>query len=224
MTARAPRDGPARPELDLTLYLVTDTAMCGERGVAATAAAAVRGGVTAVQLRDPDAPDDDVVRWGRQLRAVLQPAGIPLLVNDRVELVDAIDADGAHVGQDDLAPVAARRALGPTRLLGLSVRNSDELEAAGALPDGTVDYFGVGPVWATASKPDHAMPLGPEAAGRLATAARQPCVAIGGINAERARLLRDKGFAGIAVISAICAAGEPAAAAAALRNSWQAAA
>ncbi|WP_343074586.1 thiamine phosphate synthase [Nakamurella aerolata] len=213
-----------RPALDPSLYLVTDTAMCGDRGVPATAAAAVQGGVTVVQLRDRKAEDAAFVRLGRELRDALRPAGIPLLVNDRVHLVEAIGADGAHVGQSDLDPVAARELLGPSRLLGLSVRKAVELAAASALPPGTVDYFGIGPVWATASKPDHARPLGPDDAGRLASAAGLPGVAIGGITAERASLLRGKGFAGIAVVSAICAADEPAAAAAQLRQCWQAAA
>ncbi|MFH5824498.1 thiamine phosphate synthase [Georgenia sp. AZ-5] len=111
MTTTLPgRRAPAcRPRLDLSLYLVTDTALCGEAGVPATVAAAVAAGVTTVQLRDPAATDAELVALGRAVRAALAGTGVPLLINDRADLVEAIGADGAHVGQGDMDVREAHR-------------------------------------------------------------------------------------------------------------------
>ncbi|MBE3074466.1 MAG: thiamine phosphate synthase, partial [Actinobacteria bacterium] len=111
-----------RPPLDLSLYLVTDTVMCDQLGVAATVSAAVGAGVGVVQLRDVDATDDELVGLGRQILAVLDGTDVPLIVNDHVHLVDAMGAQGAHVGQSDLGIGAARALLGPAAYLGLSVQ------------------------------------------------------------------------------------------------------
>lgn len=212
----------ARP-VDLTLYLVTDTGLCGARGVAATVAAAVRGGVTAVQVRDPQAPDDEVVRLGRSVAAALAGTGVPLIVNDRVHLVEAIGADGAHVGQGDLDPIAARALLGPAAVLGLSVQTLAHVEAATALPPGTVDHLGVGPVWWQATKLDAADPGGLETLAAIVRRSPVPCVAIGGIDAARVPSVRATGAAGVAVVSAVCGQPDPAAAARRLRAAWAAA-
>lgn len=206
--------------LDLSLYLVTDTRLCGERGVAETVRAAVTAGVSVVQLRDHDADDDAFVALGREVRAVLAGTGVPLLVDDRVHLVDAVGADGAHVGQSDLPVPEARRLLGPDRYLGLSVTSPAHVRAAAALGDGLLDYLGAGPVWATATKPGHAQPIGAAGVRAVAAASPWPVVAIGGIDAARAAVLRGTGAAGVAVVSAICGHPEPAAAAAAVRRAW----
>ncbi len=205
---------------DLTLYLVTDTTLCGSFGVAATVEAAVSGGVTAVQVRDPLATDDEFVRLGRSVAAVLAGTGVPLIVNDRVHLVQAIGADGAHVGQGDLDPVSARRMLGSDALLGLSVQTPAHVEAAGALPPGTVDHLGVGPVWWQATKPDAADPGGLDTLAAIVRRSPWPCVAIGGIDASRVASVRSAGAAGVAVVSAICGQPDPAAAARRLREAW----
>ncbi|WP_228387122.1 thiamine phosphate synthase [Ornithinicoccus halotolerans] len=209
-----------RRPLDLSLYLVTDTALCARRGLAETVRQAVAAGVTVVQLRDPDADDQAVVAMGRRLREVLAGTGVPLLVNDRPHLVAEIGADGAHVGQGDTEPVAAREALGADRYLGLSVHDLGQLERASALPEGTVDYLGVGPVWSTATKPAAEDAIGVEGVAELALESRWPCVAIGGIDAARASDLRERvpQLAGVAVVSAICAADDVAAATGALRD------
>lgn len=214
-----------RPPLDLSLYLVADTGLCDERSLVATVAEAAGAGVTAVQLRATEPADEDVVRLGLALRAVLAGTGVPLLVNDRVHLVSRIGADGAHVGQDDLAPEHARALLGPDCYLGLSVRSLDELATARALAPGTVDYLGVGPVWPTATKPDHAPPGGPERVAAVAGASPWPCVAIGGIDEGRVPLLRGTGAAGVAVASALCTGtgtrpGDVAARTRGLRAAW----
>ncbi len=211
-----------RRPVDLTLYLVTDTALCGSRGVAATVEAALTGGVTAVQVRDPLATDDEFVRIGRSVAAALAGTGVPLIVNDRVHLVAAIGADGAHVGQGDLDPTAARRVLGPDALLGLSVQTIEHVEAAAGLEPGTIDHLGVGPVWAQVTKPDAAGPGGLDTLAAIVRRSPWPCVAIGGIGVDRAAVVRSTGAAGMAVVSAICGQPDPAAAARRLREEWDA--
>lgn len=215
------RPGP-RP-LDLRLYLVTDTEMTAQHGLTSTIRAAVAGGATVVQLRDPDASDDEFVALGRLVRVCLQHTGVPLIINDRVHLVEEIGADGAHVGQGDLDPLVAREQLGGHAYLGLSCTTAEEVQAAAALPPGTVDYLGLGPVRATATKRDHAAPLGTDGVcglADLAAAAALPSVAIGGIDVSVAERLCDSALGGVAVVSAVCAASDPEAASRQLRSVW----
>jgi thiamine-phosphate pyrophosphorylase len=209
-----------RAPLDLSLYLVTDTVLCGEYGVAATVAAAVRGGVNVVQLRDPNASDDDLVELGRSVAKALGGTGIPLLVNDRVHLVAAIGAQGAHVGQSDLSIEEARAILGRDAYLGLSVQTADHITQARRHRVDLLDYLGVGPVWAQTTKPDAAAPGGLERLRSLVAASPWPCVAIGGIGVEQAYLVRAAGAAGVAVVSAICGRPDPEAAARDIRLAW----
>jgi thiamine-phosphate pyrophosphorylase len=209
-----------RPPLDLSLYLVTDTAMCHQFGLAATVSAAVGAGVSVVQLRDVDASDDELVGLGREVVAALRGTGVPLIIDDRVHLVDEIGADGAHVGQSDLGIGQARALLGPAAYLGLSVQTMEHVGAAAEHADGALDYLGVGPVWGTATKPDAAEPGGVERLRQIASASRWPCVAIGGINLQRLAEVRGAGAAGAAVVSAICGQRYVAAATRALRAGW----
>ena len=209
-----------RPPVDLSLYLVTDTAICGQFGVVATVSAAVGAGVTVVQLRDVDASDDELVDLGRDIMSVLRGTGVPLIINDRVQLVQAIGGDGAHVGQSDLGIVQARALLGPTAYLGLSVQTLEHLAFALGHEAGTLDYLGVGPVWETTSKVDAPAPGGLERLEQIASVSPWPCVAIGGINAERLPMVRRAGAAGGAVVSAICGQPDVAAATRALRTLW----
>ncbi|HEY5183024.1 MAG TPA: thiamine phosphate synthase [Dermatophilaceae bacterium] len=206
--------------MDLSIYLVTDTVMCGQPGVAATVSAAVGAGVTAVQLRDVDATDDELVDLGREILAVLEGTDVPLIVNDRVHLVDAMGAQGAHVGQSDLGIDRARALLGPTAYLGLSVQTVEHLAAAREQVDGELDYLGVGPVWGTATKLDAAAPGGLERLHRITSLSPWPCVAIGGITLENLPQVRRAGAAGVAVVSAICGQPDVATATRALRAAW----
>jgi thiamine-phosphate pyrophosphorylase len=207
-----------RPAFDPTLYLVTDTALAGARGVPAVVRAAVAGGVTAVQVRDKTASRRELYALTLAVREVLPP-GVALWVDDAVDVALLAGADGVHVGQDDLPAAGVRELIGPDRLLGLSVTSDDDLAAALALPPGTVDVVGIGPVWATPTKPDAAAALGP---GRTAVLAGKAAagglrsVAIGGITLDRAPLVT--GVDGVCVVSAVCAAPDPAAAARALRG------
>ena len=207
-----------RPAFDPTLYLVTDTALAGERGVAEVVRAAVAGGVTAVQVRDKTASRRELYELTLAVRAVLDP-GVALFVNDAVDVALLAGADGVHVGQDDLPAAQVRALLGPDRLLGLSAGSDEELAVALALPPGTVDVVGIGPVWSTPTKPDAGSGLGPGGVAALAgkaAAAGLRSVAIGGIDVGRAPQVT--GVDGICVVSAICAAADPAAAARALRE------
>lgn len=209
-----------RKPLDLSIYLVTDTAMCGGLGVAATVSAAVGAGATVVQLRDDHASDDELVRLGHEILVALHGTGVPLIVNDRVHLVEAIGAQGAHVGQSDLGIAAARALLGPAPYLGLSVQTLDHVAAARGPEDGTLDYLGVGPVWETTTKLDAFAPGGLERLRQITAASPWPCVAIGGVTRQRLADVRRSGAAGAAVVSAICGQPDVAAATRALCDSW----
>jgi thiamine-phosphate pyrophosphorylase len=209
-----------RPPLDLSLYLVTDTLMCHQFGLAATVSAAVGAGVSVVQLRDVDASDEELVGLGREVIAVLAGTGVPLIVDDRVHLVGAIGAAGAHVGQCDLPVAQARALLGPAAYLGLSVQTLGHVLEARDQDDRAVDYLGVGPVWGTATKLDAAAPGGVERLRQITSASPWPCVAIGGVNLERLSQIRAAGAAGAAVVSAICGQPDVAAATRQLRAAW----
>lgn len=209
-----------RPPLDLSLYLVTDTILCAQFGVAATATAAVGAGVTVVQLRDVDATDEELVSLGREVAAALSGTGVPLIVNDRAHLVEAIGADGVHVGQSDLAIDQARALIGPTAYLGLSVQTLEQVIVARRHTSGTLDYLGVGPVWGTATKLDAAAPGGVEMLSQITSASPWPCVAIGGVTPERLSMVRGAGAVGVAVVSAICGQPDVVAATRALRTGW----
>ena len=206
--------------LDLSIYLVTDTVMCGQFGVAATVSAAVGAGATMVQLRDDHASDDDLVHLGRRLVIVLEAAGVPLIVNDRVHLVEAIGAHGGHVGQSDLGIAQARALLGPAAYLGLSVQTVDHVKTALEHGTETVDYLGVGPVWGTATKLDAAPPGGLGRLALITSASPWPCVAIGGVTLQRLPQVRRAGAAGAAIVSGICGQPDVAVATRALRAAW----
>ena len=211
-----------RPALDLSLYLVTDTELCGgRRGVLDTVAAAVAGGVTAVQLRDPKTSTRELAALGRSLQEALAGTGVPLIVNDRADVAVAIEAAGVHVGQHDLPPEAARAMVGDGPYVGLSVQTVQHLDAVRALPPGTVDYLGVGPVFPQRTKADAAAPGGLDVLTEIVGTADVPCVAIGGITVDNAIAARATGVHGIAVVSAICGHDDPAGAARALRQHLQ---
>jgi thiamine-phosphate pyrophosphorylase len=210
----------SRP-FDPTLYLVTDTALCAPRSVPEVVAAAVAGGVTAVQVRDKTASRRELLALVRAVQAVLASRpDVRLIVNDAVDVALLSGADGVHVGQDDLPADEVRRLLGDRALIGVSTGSADELAAVTALPPGTVDLVGIGPVWATPTKPDAGAALGPDGVRALAAPARAAglvTVAIGGIHAETAAAVAATGVDGICVVSDVCAAADPAASARLLR-------
>lgn len=191
----------------LRIYLVTDAAVCAPRPVEAVVRAAVRGGVTCVQLREKDLPTRDFVARARMLKALLSPAGVPLVINDRLDVALAAGADGVHVGQSDMPPADVRRWM-PGGIVGLSVESAADVRAA--LASGVhLDYLGVSPVFATPTKTDTAPPLGLRGLAEIRTLTRLPLVAIGGIGPANAAEVLAAGADGLAVVSAICGAADP---------------
>jgi thiamine-phosphate pyrophosphorylase len=197
------------------VYFITDPD--AGRPVTDQALAAARGGARLIQLRDKGADDDTMLRMARDVLALLRPLGVRLIVNDRVEVARRAGADGLHIGQGDGDPAAIRARIGPEMMLGLSVETKAQLES---VPAQGVDYLGVGPVRATATKPDHASPLGFDGLARIIAATSLPCVAIGGLGAGDAPALRAAGAQGMAVVTAISRAPDMEAATRALIAEW----
>jgi thiamine-phosphate pyrophosphorylase len=200
---------------DLSLYLVVGAGDTAGRPLTDVVAAAVRGGVTLVQLREKRATTRDLHARAAELKALLDPLGVPLIINDRVDVALAVDAAGIHVGQDDMPPDAARRLVGRDRIVGLSVSDAREATLADAR---TVDYVGIGPAFATGTKADAGMAIGPEGVRALRAQCAMPGVAIGGVTTANAAALTNAGIEGIAVVSAIAGAEDPKAAARELRR------
>ena len=193
----------SRPVPDLSVYLVTDRLLSRGREVVDVVLAAVRGGATVVQLREKESSARETLELGRALLERLRPLGVPLIVNDRVDLALALGADGVHVGQGDLPPEVARRLLGPDALVGLSITGAEDLHT---LDPAVVDYAGVGPIFPTGSKADATPALGLKELARLRRLLPVPVVAIGGICAANAAAVIAAGADGVSVVSAICSA------------------
>ncbi|MFJ2370452.1 bifunctional hydroxymethylpyrimidine kinase/phosphomethylpyrimidine kinase [Microbacterium sp. NPDC087665] len=210
---------------DLSLYLVTDTALCGDRGVVETVRQAVDGGVRIVQLRDKTASDAEIVDQLVALSHVIDGRAL-LVVNDRLDAALAARGcgarvDGVHLGQGDASVLRARAELGSDAVIGLTANTAEHLAAVLALPAGTVDYLGVGVIRPTSTKPDHPQTLGVDGFRAFAAASPLPCVAIGGVGVDDVDDLRAAGAAGIAVVSALCAAEEPRSAAEDFLRRWR---
>ena len=198
MTPRQDLRTSLRPAL--RLMLVAGPGDCRGRNLLDVVAAAVRGGATMVQLRHKDADTRELLAEARALKALLDPLGVPLLVNDRADVARAAGAAGVHVGQADLPPADARRILGPDAIVGLTVKTLAQVTEAERQD---VDYLGVGPVYPSPTKPDAGKVLGPEGLRTFVQATRLPVVAIGGIGLENAKNVSACGVAGVAVVSAI---------------------
>lgn len=213
-----------RPTLDLSLYLVTVSLdeVRDDDLIVETCRTAVAGGTTLIQLRDKKATTAQRTALAQRIIAAVKRS-VPVLVNDDIAAAVSADAEGAHIGQDDLSPVEARALLGPDRVLGLSVHNDTELDYALSQPEGTLDYIGLGAVFPTQTKDVNI--LGVDGLSHLAHRAEAhglPCVAIGGINADCLPDIAASGVNGVAVVSAICAAADPEQATASLKARWQA--
>ncbi|MEO1313601.1 MAG: thiamine phosphate synthase, partial [Pseudomonadota bacterium] len=194
----------------LRLYLVTDPDLCRTFGLVETVQAAVAGGVTMVQIRDKTATTAERTAMGRAVKSALAGQPIPVVMNDDIEAAVAAGLDGAHIGQDDITLEAARAALGPGKILGLSCETEATVRAA----DRTlVDYLGVGPVFATRTKSDHKPPIHFTGLRALCALTPLPTVAIGGLTAAHVAEVGAAGADGLAVVSAICGQPDPRAAA-----------
>ena len=194
----------------LRLCLVTDRGLARGRPLMQIVDAAVRGGVTMVQLREKAATTRAFLEEARALKSLLAPLGVPLIINDRLDIAMAVDADGVHVGQTDLPVDVARRILGPSNIVGLSISDARQIlrpEIACA------DYLGIGPIYQQQTKEDADPPLSVEGFRRLRELTQMPVMVIGGLNPDNCAPLLAAGADGVAVVSAIVSADEPAEAA-----------
>ncbi|MBI3636780.1 MAG: thiamine phosphate synthase [Candidatus Rokubacteria bacterium] len=198
--------------MDPSLYVVLDRAAAGRRDLRDILDAAVAGGARMFQLREKTWPSGPLLPLAVELRARCRRAGVTFIVNDRVDVALAADADGVHLGQDDLPPAAARPLLRPGMILGLSTHSVAQARAAQAAG---ADYVAVGSMFPTATKPDFEL-VGPELVRRVRGDVRVPLVGIGGITSANAGEVIAAGADGVAVIAAVCGADDPAAAARAI--------
>ena len=196
------------------LYLVTDAGLSRGRPQVQVVEAALRGGVTVVQYREKSASTRVMIQEAAELARLCSAVGVPFIVNDRVDVALAVNADGVHVGQDDMPAVVARRMIGKRKILGVSAGSAEEARKAEA--EGA-DYIGASPIFATPTKPDAPPAMGIEGLRLLAKAVSIPVVAIGGMNAQNAAAIMEAGAAGVAVVSAIVAADDVEAAAREIR-------
>lgn len=206
----------AKPQnIDYSLYLVTDRSLARGRTTVEVVREAIAGGVTCVQLREKICGSREFLDQARALRNLLRGTGVPLVINDRVDIALAVGADGVHLGQHDM-PIADARRLGPASwIIGVSAESVEDAiraEAEGA------DYIGVSPVFSTSTKTDTAPALGLEGLRQIRVAVKSPLVAIGGIQLANAVAVLRAGADGLAVVSAIVSADSPHAAARALRD------
>ncbi|MGB6535740.1 MAG: thiamine phosphate synthase [Xanthobacteraceae bacterium] len=210
--------------VDLRLNAIVDPERCGGHDLAELARLCAEGGATLVQLRDKVSETRVMVEEARAIKQALAPFAVPLVVNDRVDVALAASADGVHLGPDDMAAADARRLLGVTAIIGLSIKNVGEAEAA---PIELIDYVGSGGVYATLSKQQKNSPIGPEGLAQIIAALKRraakdhkalPVCGIAGIDAGNAGAVIGAGADGVAVISALSLAPDPGAAARALRG------
>ena len=206
--------------VDVCLNAIVDPERAGGRDLVDLARQIAAGGATLVQLRDKKNETRVMVEEARAIKAALKPFKVPFVVNDRVDVALAADADGVHVGPDDMAVADARALLGANAIIGLSIKTIAEAETA---PVELIDYAGIGGVYATLSKEQKSAPIGPEGFARVAAVLRRrapklPLAGIAGVDAGNAAAVISAGADGVAVISALSLAPDPAAAARDLRE------
>jgi thiamine-phosphate pyrophosphorylase len=202
-----------RRPLDLSLYLVTHRGDLPLEEFFRIIRQSIEGGVKIVQLREKESSAYEMIAMGKHLLSFLKPLGIPLIINDRVDVAHAVQADGVHLGQSDLKVAEARAILGNQAIIGLSV---ETVEQALAASEEEVDYLAASPVFATQTKNDCNKPWGLNGLKALCSITRHPIVAIGGIVEDNIENVLNCGVGGVAVISALFKAPCPTAAAIAL--------
>ena len=200
--------------IDYSLYLVTDRGLARGRTTLEIVSAAVDGGTSVVQLREKDCSTRDFIEQALILKEFLKSRAVPLIINDRLDVAQAVSADGVHLGQTDMPLETAKKILGDSMIIGISAESlQDAIEAE----KGGADYLGVSPIYATPTKTDTAPPLGLEGLREIRKAVKLPLVGIGGLTRENSADVIRSGADGVAVVSAIVAADDPEAAAKALR-------
>lgn len=191
---------------DLSLYLVTDRGLTLGRDLLEVIKDAIEGGVTMIQLREKDSTTLEFYNLAIEVKKLTQAYNIPLIINDRLDIALACDADGLHIGQSDLPYAAARRIIGHNKIIGLSVENIQDTIEANNLD---VDYIGISPVFDTPTKNDTAKALGLTGVSEIVKISKHPAVGIGGINKSNARDIILSGATGVSVVSAILSATDP---------------
>jgi thiamine-phosphate pyrophosphorylase len=197
------------------IYLVTDRGLCRNRTLEDVVMQAVQGGVSYVQLREKDITTRLFVEEAKAIKKILEPYRVPLIINDRIDIALACGAEGVHIGQEDMPYAIARKLMGTKAIIGLSVEDWADVEESDMLD---VDYIGVSPIFSTPTKTDTKGVWGLAGLAKIKAFSRHPLVAIGGINEANAREVIAAGADCIAVVSAICAAPDPAAATRRLNN------
>ncbi len=195
-----------RRQIDWTLYLVTDRKLCGSRTIDDVVFSAVKGGVTVVQLREKNCSTREFIELARRLKSALVPLKIPLIINDRVDIALACEADGVHIGPTDMEIKDARRLLGKNFIVGVSVESFADAHTANS---SDVDYLGVSSIFETPTKTDVHKTWGLAGLRQLRKQCHKPLIAIGGINISNVSKVMNAGADGVAVVSAICGSRDP---------------
>jgi len=194
------------PRMDFNLYLITDRKGSAGRPLLTVVEEALKGGVTAVQLREKDLPGRDLYELAIGMRSLTQRYGAKLFINDRIDIALAVDADGVHLGEKSIPPDITRSLLGEEKLIGISCHSAEGVVTA---REKGADFITFGPVYFTPSKAAYGEPVGLDSLGEITRIARLPVFAIGGINSSNALEVVSAGAHGIALISAILAADNP---------------
>lgn len=200
---------------DLSLYLVTDRSLSLGRPIEDIVEQAVQGGVSMVQLREKNISSNEFYRLASSIKEVLRPFNVPLIINDRLDIALAVDAEGLHIGQSDIPYEVARKLMGKDKIIGLSVENIEQARLAN---DMDVDYIGVSPVFSTPTKHDIAQPLEIQGLQTIASFSKHPIVGIGGINESNIQEVIKNGADGVALVSAIVSQESPKQAASELKQ------
>jgi len=195
-----------KTKIDYSVYLVTDRGLSRGRSTIEILRCAVRGGVTCVQLREKDCPVREFIEQANSIKDFLRLHDIPLIINDRVDVAQAVRADGVHLGQSDMPLHVARDIIKDSMIIGIS---AESLEDAIAAEKGGADYIGVSPIYATPTKTDTAPALGLEGLQAIRQAVQIPLVGIGGLSKDNAAEVIKHGADGVAVVSAIVSADDP---------------
>lgn len=190
----------------MSLHLVTDRGLTMGRSLLDIIRAAVAGGASLVQLREKECSTRAFVELGKAVIAVLAEHDVPLIINDRIDVALAVGAQGVHIGQSDMPYPQARAILGPRAIIGLSVETPEQALEANQFD---VDYLGLSPVFATATKTDLPPHLGLQGVEEIRALSRHQLIAIGGINSANAKEVINAGAHGLAVVSALCSAPDP---------------
>jgi thiamine-phosphate pyrophosphorylase len=190
----------------LKFYFITDSNLLAKMTFFDFVSEILQGGVTAIQLREKNKNTKEFYELARQLKLLIKPKGIPLIINDRLDIALAVDADGIHVGQNDLSPTIIRKQLGQKKIIGLSISNHADLNCSCL---NQVDYLGIGPIFETTTKTDAAKPTGLSFIQEVQNKTKLPLVAIGGINLNNIKSVLKFKVDGVAIASALTQSQNP---------------